>query len=86
MPRAVTVEFIEDPVTVKVDFAKLTWGDLIALQKRGETGSEEEAEQLMTGLISKLTGQDAYTLPAYVVSEIIGAVMARAQGDASAKN
>ncbi len=86
MPAKVTVEFIEEPVKVQVDFSRLTWGDLLKLQRRGDTGSEEEAERLMTDLISKLTGEDAYTLPAYVVTEIIQQVMARAQGDGAAKN
>lgn len=86
MAASVTVQFIEEPVNVAVDFSRLTWGDLLRLQRRGETGSDEEAEKLMTDLISKLTGQDAYTLPAYVVAEIIKQVMARAQGDATVKN
>lgn len=85
MAASVTVEFVEEPVNVKVDFSRLTWGDLLKLQRRGDTGSDEEAEKLMTDLISKLTGQDAYDLPAYVVAEIIQQVMARAQGN-SAKN
>lgn len=77
----IEIEFVEEPIKIRVDMAKLTWGDLIDIQRQQNgDGSEEAAEKTLTAIVSKVTGQDAYTLPAQAMAKLIAAVMERAQG------
>jgi len=41
----------------------------------GKDASEEEAERIVTDIISDVTGQDAYELPAHVVSEVLNKII-----------
>lgn len=88
----VQIEFVETPIRVSVDMARLTWGDLLELQRLqrlaktdadGDAGGE--AERTLNALVSKITGQDATELPAVVVSGVIEAIKERTAGTA-AKN
>ena len=77
----IRIEFVEEPVTIRVDMAKLTWGDLIEIQRQqGGQGTEEDAEKMLSSIITKVTGQDAYTMPAQVMTKLVAAVIDRARG------
>lgn len=83
--QRVTVEFIETPIQVQVDLSLLTWGDLLDLQRAGAS-DDVDASKLLTTLVSKVTGQDAKTLPAMVVSAISEEMMKRVNGSQREKN
>jgi hypothetical protein len=83
----ITINFVETPVTVDVDVARLTWRDLVALQKTRAAGMDEEtAIETVTNLVSKVTGQDAWEMPAQVVSRIAKDLVERTSLGTSAKN
>lgn len=78
----IQIEFVEEPVKIQVNMNCLTWGDLLAIQKQLSAGDQTEAdsEVMFSAIVSKVTGQDAYTLPAQVMGKLIPLIMARAQG------
>lgn len=82
----VTISFVETPVTVTVDMSKLTWGDLLAIQRAtaGNT-SEDQAAGLINDVLTRVTGEDVEKLPATAVSEVLKAVMARVQNSGQAE-
>lgn len=83
----VTVNFVEREIEINVDLSLLTWGDLLAIQRaQGGTVTEEQAESLLNTVLSKVTGQDATTLPAVAVAEVLRQVMAKVSGSSTAKN
>lgn len=72
----VEVEVVQEPISIKVDLNKVTWGKVLKIQRAlGKDASEEEAEQIVTSIISDVTGQDAYELPAHVVSEVLNKII-----------
>lgn len=84
----ITIKYKDEPQEVEVDMARVTWRDLIDLQKSRAAGMDEEkAIEVATGLVSKITGRDAWDLPAAVVAKILSEVLTRASllGD-DAKN
>lgn len=79
---AVTINFVEKPLSIEVDLSLLTWGDLLRIQRAmGGAVNEVDAEEMINTVLSKVTGQDATTLPALAVADILRAVMERVQGD-----
>lgn len=83
----VTVNFVDTPLTIDVDLSKLTWGDLLKIQRAmGGTLAEDQAEELLNGVLSRVTGQDATGLPALAVAEVLRAVMDKVSGGKSEKN
>lgn len=83
----VKISFIEKEIEVNVDLSLLTWGDLLKLQRVSSSGtSEEQAEELLNNVISRVTGKDAYDLPAVVVTQVLQAIMQRVQGGQKEKN
>lgn len=84
----VQIEYIDTPVRVSVDFSRLTFGDYLRLRKiQGGGLSDDEAEQMIVDLVTKLTGQDALELPGMAVNAILAELGQRAsQGSPSAKN
>ncbi len=83
----VTVKFIEPPVNIDVDMSKITWRDLIELQKvQRQGGDEEQAIEAVTKIVSRITGQDAWDLPAQVVAKVVEEMMTMAGLGGTAKN
>jgi hypothetical protein len=77
----IQIEFVEEPVQIRVNMACLTWGDLLAIQKQlSGDQTEEDSIKMFSAIVSKVTGQDAYTLPAQVMTKLIPMIMQRAQG------
>lgn len=82
----IQIEWVEDPITIKVDMSKLTWGDVVAIQKAQE-GGESDAQAILESIVTKVTGQDAAMMPAQAFSAVVQAMMERASGAGeSAKN
>lgn len=83
----VKVRFIEPPVEIDVDMSRITWRDLIDLQKAQREGMDEErAVEAVTKIVSRITGQDAWELPAQVVAKVAEEMMSMAGLGGSAKN
>lgn len=83
----VEVEVIRDPVKVTIDFNKLTWGRVLEIQRAIAANADDaEAEQIVTKVVSEVTGQDAYNLPAFVVSKVLQEVLNFSNGGTKAKN
>jgi hypothetical protein len=82
----VTINWIDTPLEISVDMSKLTWRDLVAIQ-RTPMIDEAQAQATLETIISKVTGMDAGDLPAQAFVQLVQAMMQRAngQGDA-AKN
>lgn len=81
----VNVTFVEKEFSVQADITALTWGDLLKLQKAVAGGvSEDEAQELLAGIISKVTGQDANELPAVAVQAVLNGLLQRVQGNGQA--
>lgn len=83
----VQIEFVEEPIQVRVDISRLTWGDLIELQRRnaGEM-SEAEAMEATNKLLAKVLGEDPTGMPAMVVAAVLQEILTRAGTLMSAKN
>ena len=75
----ISIEWVEEPITIKVDMSRLTWGDVVAIQKAQE-GGESDAQAILEGIVTKVTGQDAATMPAQAFSAVVTAMMERANG------
>lgn len=84
----VQIEYVDTPVTVQVDFSRLTFGDYLRLRKvQGGSMTDDEAEAMIVELVSKLTGQNALDLPGMAVNAILAELGQRAtMGAPSAKN
>ena len=82
----VTINWVEAPLEIDVDMSKLTWRDLVAIQ-RTPMIDEAQAQATLEAIVSKVTGMDAADLPAQAFVQLVQAMMQRAngQGDA-AKN
>lgn len=81
----VKLTFVEREIDVRVDMAALTWGDLLALQSAASGAiSEAQAQVLLAGIVSKVTGQDANELPAVAVQAVLDGIMQRVQGSGQA--
>jgi len=82
----VTINWIDTPLEISVDMSKLTWRDLVAIQ-RTPMIDEAQAQATLETIISKVTDMDAGDLPAQAFVQLVQAMMQRAngQGDA-AKN
>lgn len=82
----VTINFVEQPVTIDVDLSRLTWGDLLKIQRAMGGGVDDaQAEELLNGVLSRVTGQDATELPAIAVAEVLRQVMSRVGGGGQAE-
>lgn len=83
----VEVEVVRDPVKVTIDFNKLTWGRVLEIQRAlAANASDEDAEKIVTKVVSEITGQDAYLLPAFVVSKVLQEVLNFSNNGTTAKN
>lgn len=83
----VKVRFVEPPVEIDVDMSRITWRDLIDLQKAQREGMDEErAVEVVTKIVSRITGQDAWDLPAQVVAKVAEEMMTMAGLGGAAKN
>lgn len=78
--KMVTIEFVEEPITLRVDMRLVTWGDLLDVQRLQREGGAGAAEEVLTQLVSRITGQDARLLPAMAVAAVMEAVQERAAG------
>lgn len=79
----IEIEWVETPITVKVDMSALTWNDLKAI--RALQGDEAGAEAAVEAVVTRVTGIEAGELPAQVFAAVVEGMMARASGNA-AKN
>lgn len=86
--NGVTIEFVEVQHKVRVDLTKLTWGDALALQKAQTDAAmtDDEREHMTTAMVSKITGQDAESLPAVVVAKVLKAIGERTGQATTGKN
>lgn len=83
----ITVKWVETPVEIEIDMGRLTWGDLLRLKKAQQADlDDDKAAELITGLVTKITGQDAMELPAQVVAKIANEISERAVAVQQAKN
>lgn len=83
----ITIKWVEPAVEIEVDMSRLTWRDLVEFQKARNTEMDDEQRvQLVTQLVSRITGQDAWDLPAQVVAKIANEALARTSLGAEAKN
>ena len=83
----VTVNFIDPPVVIDVDMSAITWRDLIEMQKAQREGmDEDQAIAVVTKIVSRITGQDAWDLPAQVVAKVTESMMSMAGLGGMAKN
>lgn len=83
----VKVRFVEPPVEIDVDMSKITWRDLIELQRAQREGLDEDgAVEVVTKIVSRITGQDAWELPAQVVAKVAEEMMTMAGLGGTAKN
>lgn len=82
----ITINWIDTPLEIDVDMSKLTWRDLVAIQ-RTPMMDEGKAQEALETIVSKVTGTDSADLPAQAFVQLVQAMMQRAngQGDA-AKN
>ena len=74
----------ETPITVTINWSKLTFGDALALQRAA--GDSDEAVAMMGPLITKIIGQPADELPIGLIMDISKAITARLTGSAPTKN
>lgn len=79
----INIEWVDEPVTVKIDMSKLTWGDVVAIQ-RAQDGGEADAQAILEGIVTKVTGQNAAAMPAQAFSAVVAAMMERAAGGGEA--
>ncbi len=69
----VTVRFKPTtPIEVELDVDQLTWEDMKVIRRASAQGaSEDDAEQALFALLTKLTGKDMRLLPLRVVNAVI---------------
>lgn len=85
----IVIDWVEEPIKVTVDMSKLTWGDVLDIQKTqasddGRT-AEEKSLEVIQRVVTKVTGIEATELPAQAFGEVLNAIMERVNGD-PAKN
>lgn len=67
----ITITWVEAPIDIEVDMSRVTWRDLVQLQKAQEAGMDEDkAIETITNLVTKITGKDAWEMPAQAVAHI----------------
>lgn len=76
-----TVDERETNVDVTIDWALLTWRDLLEFNKAQASADDEAKQVLVASLVSKLTGQDALDLPALVALKLANLVVDRLTGN-----
>jgi len=75
----IEINFVQHKHRVDVDMSKLTWGDVRKMQTyqakiaSGEM-NEGDASEVLTELVSKVTGQNADDLPSTVVQRVVSAM------------
>jgi len=79
----ISIEWVEEPIAVKIDMSKLTWGDVVAIQQ-AQANNESDAQVILESIVTKVTGQDATTMPAQAFSAVVAAMMERAAGGGEA--
>lgn len=79
----ISIEWVDEPVTIRIDMSKLTWGDVVAIQ-RAQDGGETDVQAVLESIVSKVTGQDAASMPAQAFSTVVQAMMERANGGGEA--
>lgn len=84
----VEVVMVRTPQRVEINLSKLTWGDVLQLQKLQRKAvdgdiSEDAATEGLNSLISKVTGQKAEDMPAAVVQKVIEAISDASNGKSS---
>lgn len=84
----VKVNLVEPQIDITVDLSKLTWGDLLNLQRVvGSQITEGQAIEMISAIVTKVTDRNANDLPAVAMQAILQAIFERAHlGDSSAKN
>jgi hypothetical protein len=75
----VTINWIDTPLEVNVDMSKLTWRDIVSIQ-RAQVADELTAQETIEAIVTKVTGVDAGDMPAQAFSQVVQAMMARAGG------
>lgn len=79
----ITINWVETPLEIDVDMSKLTWRDLVAIQ-RAPMADEAQAQATLETIVSKVTGMDAGNLPAQAFVALVQAMMQRANGQSDA--
>ena len=74
----ITINWVETPLEISVDMSKLTWRDLVAIQ-RTPMIDEAQAQATLETIVSKVTGTDAASLPAQAFVSLVQAMMQRAK-------
>ena len=74
---AVTIEFVNAPVAVKVNMSKFTYGEAKKLMDLREGGTDEDVAAAMENIIRLVTGADVDDLPLEGVQEISAAILGR---------
>lgn len=83
----ITIKWVEPAVEIEVDMSRLTWRDLVEFQRvRDSVLDDEQRVELVTKLVSRITGQDAWELPAQVVAQIANEALTRTSLGGTAKN
>lgn len=83
----ITIKWVEPAVEIEVDMSRLTWRDLVEFQRvRDSVLDDEQRVELVTRLVSRITGQDAWELPAQVVAQIANEALTRTSLGGMAKN
>lgn len=83
----ITIKWKESPVEIEIDMARVTWRDLVQLQKAQSAGMDEDkAIETVTNLVTKIAGQDAWEMPAQVVAQIARELVNRTSLGGEAKN
>jgi hypothetical protein len=59
------------PYEIEVDFDALTWDDFMTLQTQGAKLSEEESQEKVNEVLSRICGQDVRKLPGRVVGTVL---------------
>lgn len=81
MSAGINVIITEKPIDypVELDFSKLTWAHLLEFQQ-AQGIDEQKAQQMLTALVTLVTGVEASEMPAVVVMPVATAIMARMTG------
>lgn len=87
----VEIVFIKRHHRVEIDMDKLTWGDVLKLRTHRDAASsgemtEDQAQVLLSALVTKVTGQEAEMLPASVVNRVIEAMFGQVNQNGSGPN
>lgn len=80
---AINIEWTEQDINIQADMSRLTWDDIVALQ-RAPAQSNDEAMEMLRTIVTKVTGQPAGELPAMAVTSIVRQIQERAIGGGTA--